>query len=95
MITFDLSDLEISFRFCSLTPRKRAAIMLLLNINNTYHLALSHLTLGDLERSQSWSLRFLKLICRKGAEIGNMLLLNINRKSYIGRPTATSEFDSG
>ena len=46
----------------------------------------SHLTLRDLERSKSRSLRFRSLISRKGAELGHMLLLNINlnltRKAY-------------
>ena len=39
------------------------------------------------------SLRIWRLICCKGAEIGHrcMLLLNINRKSYMGRPTAPSD----
>ena len=42
----------------------------------------SHLTLSDIERSRS--LRFLTLIFRKRAELGHMLLLNINRKPYMG-----------
>ncbi len=45
---------------------------------------LSHLTLGDLERSISRSFRFRNLISRKGSELGHMLLLNINRKAYMG-----------
>ena len=45
--------------------------------------ALSYLTLGDLERSNSRSLRSRSLISRKGDELGHMLLLlNINRKAY-------------
>ncbi len=48
-------------------------------------MTLSHLTLSDLERSNSRSLTFRSLIscisC-KGAELGYMLLLNINRKAY-------------
>ncbi len=35
----------------------------------------SRLTLSDLERSKSRSLRFQSLISRKGAELGPMLLL--------------------
>ncbi len=49
----------------------------------------SHLTL-NLERSKSRSPRFRSLISRKGAELGPMLLLNINRKPYMGRPMAPS-----
>ncbi len=44
----------------------------------------SHLTLSDLERSNSRSLRIQSLISCKGAELGHMLLLNINRKAYMG-----------
>ncbi len=50
----------------------------------------SHLTLSDLERSKSMSLRFRSLICYKAAEFGHMLLLNINRKSYMGSPVTLS-----
>ena len=32
------------------------------------------------------SLRFRSLIPCKGAELGHMLLLNINRKAYMGSP---------
>ncbi len=39
---------------------------------------LSHLTLSDLKRSNSRSLIFWSLISCKGAELGHMLLLNIN-----------------
>ena len=38
--------------------------------------------LSDLERSISRSLRFRNLISSKGAELGPVLLLNINRKAY-------------
>ncbi len=41
----------------------------------------------DLEcnwRSQSRSIRFRRLISCKGAALGHMLLLNINRKTYMG-----------
>ncbi len=43
----------------------------------------SHLTLSDLERSKSRSLRFRSLISCKGAELGHILLLHNNRKTYI------------
>ncbi len=46
----------------------------------------SHLTLSDLERSKPRSLRFQRFVSCKGAELGNMLLLNINGKAYIGSP---------
>ena len=48
----------------------------------------SHLTLSDLERSNSKSLGFQSLISCKGAELGHMLLLNINRKAYMGSPAS-------
>ncbi len=38
----------------------------------------------------SRSLRFRKLISRKGAELGHMLLLNINRKPYMASPMTLS-----
>ncbi len=52
----------------------------------------SHLTLSDLERSKSRSMRFRSLThaSRKGAELGHMLLLNINRKGYMGSPMTLS-----
>ncbi len=43
----------------------------------------SILILSDLERSKSRSLRFQSLISRKGAELGPILLLTINRKAYM------------
>ncbi len=46
----------------------------------------SHLTLSDLERSNSRSVTFQSLISCKGAELGHMLLLNINRKAYKESP---------
>ncbi len=49
-----------------------------------------HLTLSDLERSKSMSLRFRSLISRKGVQLGPMLLLNINRKPYMESPMAPS-----
>ena len=60
--------------------------MLLLNINKKPDMgspmALFHVTLCDLERLKSRSLRFQSLISRKGVELGHILLLNINRKPY-------------
>ncbi len=43
------------------------------------------LTLRDIERSHSRSLRFESLISRKGTRLGHILLLNIifNRKEYM------------
>ncbi len=54
---------------------------------------LSSLTLSDLERSKSRSLRFRSLISCKGAYLGSMLLLNINRKPYMDSPMALSNFE--
>ena len=45
---------------------------------------------SDLERSVSRSFRFRKLISRKGAELGHVLLLDTNRKSHMESPTAPS-----
>ncbi len=42
-------------------------------------MALSYLTLSDLERSKSRSLRFQSLIFHKGIKLGPMLQLTINR----------------
>ncbi len=50
----------------------------------------SHLTLSALERLKSRSLGFRTLISCKGAELGHMLLLNINRKAYMGTPMTLS-----
>ncbi len=44
----------------------------------------------DLERSNSRSLIFWSLISCKGAELGHMLLLNIDSKAYMGSPTTSS-----
>ena len=49
-------------------------------------MALSHLTLSDLERARSRLLIFQSLISRKGAELDSILLLNINRKPHMGSP---------
>ncbi len=71
--------------------------MLLLNINRKPYKesprVLSHLTLSDLERSKSRSLRFRSLISRKWAMLGHMLLLNLNRKPYMGESNGTFTFD--
>ena len=60
--------------------------MLLLNINGKAYMGspmtLSDMTLSDLERSKCKSLKFQSLIFRNGAELGHMLLLDINRKPY-------------
>ncbi len=53
-------------------------------------MTLLHLTLRGLERSISRSLRFERLIPHKSAELGHMLLLNANRKSYTGSPIPPS-----
>ena len=44
----------------------------------------SHLTLSDIKRSKSKSLRSQSLISCKGGGLGHMLLLNINKKAYMG-----------
>ncbi len=55
----------------------------------------SHLPLSDLERPNSRSLRFRRLMSSKGAELGHMLLLNIDRKAYMGSPmTLHSHFQA-
>ncbi len=54
-------------------------------------MTLSYLTLSDLEKSNSRSLRFRSLLSRKRAELGHMFLLNINRKPYVGSPMALSD----
>ncbi len=46
-------------------------------------MAPSHLTLSDLERSNSRSPTFLSLISHKRAYLGPMLLLHTNRKPYM------------
>ncbi len=46
------------------------------------------LTLSDHERSMSRSLWFQSLISHNGGELDTILLLNINRKAYIGSPMA-------
>ncbi len=55
--------------------------MFLLNINRKSYMGspmtISHLTLSDLENSISTSLRFQKLISRKGEELGHILSITI------------------
>ena len=46
-------------------------------------MAASDLTLSDLERSNPRSIRFQCVISHKGAKIGPILLLTINRKPYM------------
>ncbi len=53
-------------------------------------MTLSHLTLSDLKRSNSRSLRFRSLISCDGAELGHKLLLNINWKAYMVSPMTSS-----
>ncbi len=53
-------------------------------------MALSDLTLSDLERSKSRSLRFKGVISCKGCELGPMLLLTNNRKTYMASPMTPS-----
>ena len=45
---------------------------------------------SDLERPMSGSLAFQRLISRKGAELGDVLLLDTNRKLHTGSPTTSS-----
>ncbi len=52
-------------------------------------MTISHMTLSDLERSKSRSLRFQRLISHKSAE-GHTLLLSTNKKSYMGSPKPPS-----
>ncbi len=49
-------------------------------------MTLLFLSWSVLERSMSRSLRFGSIIFRKGAELGHMLLLNINSKAYVESP---------
>ena len=53
-------------------------------------MAPSDLTLSDLERSNSRSVRFQSVISRKGAKLGPMLLLIINTKPYVASPMTPS-----
>ncbi len=60
--------------------------MLLFNMNRKPYMrsivTLSHLTLSQIERSKSRSLRFRRLISCEGTELGHMLLINPNMKSW-------------
>ena len=53
-------------------------------------MAPSNLTLSDLERLNSRSIRFQSIISRKGTKLGHMLLLTINRKPYMASPMTPS-----
>ncbi len=90
-ITFDLSDLHRSesrsLRFRSIISGKGAELgqMLLLNINMKVRRGVHWCNcickiynFRELERSLSRSLRFQRLISCKGAELGHVLLLDIN-----------------
>ena len=78
----------------SSTVRDRHAVTIYMNRKPYMEnpLTPSHLTLSDIERSKSRSLRFQSLISCKGAELGHRLLLNINRKAYMGSPMTLSHF---
>ncbi len=72
--------------------------MSLLTINSQPYMVIpilqSHLTLSDHESSKSRSLRFQSAISCKGAELGPMLLLTINRKAHnYGESNDTVTFD--
>ncbi len=62
--------------------------MLLFNINRKAYvgsyIGVITFDLSDLDRSEWRSFRFRSIISRKGAELGYMLLLNINRKVLWG-----------
>ena len=53
-------------------------------------MAPSDLTLSDLERSYSRSIRFQSGIPCKGAKLGPKLILTINRKPYMASPMTSS-----
>ncbi len=57
-------------------------------------MTLSHLTLSDIERSKSRSLRFRSVVSCKGVELGHMLPLSINRKAYMGNQMTLSHLTS-
>ncbi len=54
-------------------------------------MAQSGFSLNVFERSKSKSLRFQSLICHKGAGLGHILILNINRKPYMESSMAPSD----
>ena len=58
-------------------------------------MTLSHLTLCDLERSNSRSLGFRSFIYCKVAELRHMLLLEINGRAYMGSPMTLSHLTLG
>ncbi len=49
-------------------------------------MALLGLTLSDLQRSKSRSLRFQSVISRIGSELRPMLLLIMNKRAYMASP---------
>ncbi len=53
-------------------------------------MAVLYLTLSDLGSSNSRSVSFQSPVFCKGANLGPMLLLNINRKPHMGSPMALS-----
>ncbi len=61
------------------------------NINRKPHMSPWHLTLSVLERPVSRWFKFRSLISHKGAYIGNLLLLNIRKQSYMGCPMLPSD----
>ncbi len=68
-----------------LTMKDRHGLLLDTNRNSYVESAKAplYLALSNLKRSKSMSLRFRRLTSRKGAELGRMLLLNTNKKSYM------------
>ncbi len=54
-------------------------------------MTLTRLTLSDLERSISRSLGLQRVVSRKAAELGHVLLLNTNRRSYMVSPIPSSQ----
>ena len=79
----------MSLGFQCLISRKGTELghVLVLSTNRKSHIGSlpvpSHLTLSDLERLKSRSLRFRSRMSDKGADLGHMLLLlNINNETY-------------
>ncbi len=56
-------------------------------------MAPSHLRLSDPESSQPLPISFWSLISRKTAALDNLLLLNTNRKLFVGRPNCIIGFN--
>ena len=67
--------------------RVRPCVTIKTPLNRKSHtgspMTLSHLTLSDLVRWKSRSLRLRNLICRKRAQKGYMVLVDLNRTPYI------------